>query len=706
MPDQINRTIPSPNANFLDLFRARISWVNRSQGLLGFEWGTVAFACGIGLYFSLPFEPTLGYLVIPFVIVLGLCWYGKSRERAWLYLAIGLLLVVLGVMWGARHTASSETPRLPTYERAYTVTGWVAAIEASGTRTRWLLAVQNIEGRDSAQTPDYIRTSATGEGIRAGDSIRIRAVLGAPPPPVVPGGYDPGRAAYFKGIGGFGYSISKPEKLSDFDLKWPDRIQRAVVRARYTMAERIMTASPEHTAALQASLLTGIRTYIPKEQTEDLRIAGLAHILAISGLHMGLLAGGIYFMATLMLACVAPLSRRIDVRKPAAIIGGVAAASYLVLSGASVATQRAFIMALIIFLAVLLDRRALSIRSVAVAALITLIWHPEALMSAGFQMSFAAVAALVVVYRAWDAHRTQGQLGFIAKVRNAFLSLSVTSFVAGLATSGFAILHFNRMATYGLAGNLLAMPLFTFWVMPAAIAVFPAILIGQEDIPLAVMGKGLDWVLITANWVSGWSGALAHIPAAPGWVIGVYGLAFAGVCLGLALTRIVSCLAMIICVLFWTRAPLPDLRVSQDGAVSFWASGKQQTLYVDRRRADRYGREQFIRRAGADDPELELFKTSVASCDVMACRILLKGRVISVTANPSEVREECETSDVIILTQRFSGPVSRRKCQNAILIDKRKLNEEGALNIMLGAENNIKITPSITKGRRRRPWGQ
>lgn len=706
MTDQNNRIIPPQTLNYVLSGGGRIVTSVLNAGHFGFEWGVALFAVGIAVYFGLPFEPPLWLFLGLCFAILGVRAGVKRRFHDLVFLPTGALLFVLGLTCGGLHTALEDTPRLPSYERAYTVKGWVAAIEASGSRKRWRLAVHEIDGLSKDQMPTYIRTSVTGEGVRAGDTISVRAVLSAPPPPVVPGGYDPARAAYFKKIGGFGYSISKPDILPPLDLTGAEQLERSIVRMRYGLADRIIAAAPKNTAALQASLLTGIRTYIPQEQTESLRTAGLAHILAISGMHMGLLAGGVYYIATLMLACILPLSRRYDVRKPAAIIGASAATAYLIISGASVATQRAYIMGLIVFLAVILDRRALSIRSVAVAAAITLIWHPEALMSAGFQMSFSAVAALVVVYRYWDERRMRQRLGGFGRLKQAFVSLSVTSFVAGFATSGFAILHFNRMATYGLAGNLLAMPLFTFWVMPAAIAVFPALLIGQEHIPLAVMGKGLDGVLLVANWVSGWSGALAHIPAAPGWVIGLYGLAFTAVCLGPRLMRGLACLAIPICFAAWAMMSPPDMRVSQDGAVSFWAGGNEQTLYVDRRRADRYGREQFARRAGANNPDLALYERSVAKCDVMACRIELKGVIISVTANPSEILGECETADIVILTQRYSGPVARRQCRSTLLIDKRRLQKDGALNISLNADRTFTVTPSITEARRNRPWGQ
>ena len=162
----------------------------------------------------------------------------------------------------------------------------------------------------------------------AGDAVTVLTVMTPPPGPVVPNGYDPARRAYYEQMGGYGFAIRAPEAAVIEDMSGAEKIKRVVVRFRYRLADHIRQTAPSETAGLQAALLTGVRTYIPPEQTESLRVAGLAHVLAISGMHMGLLAGGSFWLATLILAMISPLSRRYDVRKPAAIIGALAATGY------------------------------------------------------------------------------------------------------------------------------------------------------------------------------------------------------------------------------------------------------------------------------------------------------------------------------------------------------------------------------------------
>ena len=668
-----------------------------------FDWAVAAFAVGIAIYFAVPFEPQAMFIA-GLCAVIGVLTLAADRFAFRLYpILCVVFLVALGTGRAAWHTQSVATPRLADYERVYEVTGWVEAIERSRNGYRWRLRVDNIKGLNPRQTPKRVRVRANTEGFVAGDAVSVLTVMSTPPGPVVPNGYDPARRAYFEQMGGYGFAIRAPISADIKDIALAEKVMRAVVRFRYKLADHIRETAPAQTAGLQAALLTGVRSYIPPEQTENLRASGLAHVLAISGMHMGLLAGGSFWLATLILATIAPLSRRYDVRKPAAIIGALAATGYLILSGASVATQRAYIMAIIVFLAVILDRRAFSMRSVMVAALVTLMFHPEALISVGFQMSFAAVAALVVVYREWqDKHGYVPRLGLWQKTKSNFAALTVTSFVAGTATSGFAVLHFNRIARYSLIGNILAMPLFTFLVMPAALATLIALPFGLEYWPLIVMGKGLSGMLIIADWVASWPGAMWYVQAAPPWVIGVFGFAFLLITLGQRQRRYLGVALAILCFVLWSQTPRPDMRISDSGQVAFWdESGK--VLYVGRKGSDRYGRSQFMQMGGEPDGTIARYQDELAACDRLACRFTVAGQQVSVINHPSEVTEECKQSDIVVLTQREAGPVAKRQCK-ADLFDAKRFAKEGAQDVYFGGEKTV-FVPANSEARQNRPWG-
>ena len=668
-----------------------------------FDWGVAAFAVGIALYFAVPFEPSIvGLVVMCAVMALGVILSDRFIVRLYPFV-FAIFLIALGMGRASWHTQTAATAKLADYERVYDVTGWVEAVERSRNGYRWRLRVDKIDGLSPEQTPKRVRVRTKLEGFVAGDAVTVLTVMTPPPGPVVPNGYDPARRAYYEQMGGYGFAIRAPEAAVIEDMSGAEKIKRVVVRFRYRLADHIRQTAPSETAGLQAALLTGVRTYIPPEQTESLRVAGLAHVLAISGMHMGLLAGGSFWLATLILAMISPLSRRYDVRKPAAIIGALAATGYLILSGASVATQRAYIMAIIVFLAVILDRRAFSMRSVMVAALVTLMFHPEALISVGFQMSFAAVAALVVVYREWqDKHGYVPRLGVWQKIKSNFAALTVTSFVAGTATSGFAVLHFNRIARYSLIGNILAMPLFTFLVMPAALATLIALPFGLEHWPLIVMGKGLSGMLIIAERVASWPGAMWYVQAAPPWVIGVFGFGFLLITLGEKLRRYLGFGLAVICFVLWSQTPRPDMRISDTGQVAFWdESGK--VLYVGRKGSDRYGRSQFMQMGGEPDGAIEHYQDELADCDNLACRFTVKQQQISVVNHPSEIAEECNHSDIVVLTQRAAGPVAKRHCK-ASLFDVKRFAREGAQDVYFKKEETV-FVPANSEARRRRPWG-
>ncbi len=592
-------------------------------------------------------------------------------------------------------------------EQYYQVTGWVTNVERSGTRERWHVRVHSIDGLPAEQSPKNIRVRIDTTGFNVGDTVNFGARLRAPPAPIVPGSYNSARAAYYKEIGGYGFAVTKPGSISLMPGSRTEQFQLKLSQARHGMARRILAAAPQNTAGLQVALLTGIRTYIPEHQTIALRTAGLAHILAISGLHMGLISGGAFFMATLLLAMIIPLSRSYDVRKPAAIIGILVATAYLALSGASVATQRAYIMTVIVFLAIVLDRRAFSLRSVAIAALITLMFHPEAILSPGFHMSFAAVTALVVTYREWDRRRTVFRpRTLIGRFSLGFKSLTVTSIVAGAATSVFAAFHFNRVAQYGLLGNLLAMPFFTFWVMPVALMVYFAMLFGLEAYPLAVMGWGIEFILWISTWVSNLPGALAFTPQTSNIVLWIFVVGFMGLCLVRRPKAQMGAVAIIaLSFVLWARSPVPAMRISETGDIAVW-SENGAALTVNAPRRDSFGRTVFAEQSGKAVFDLiDIRESERATCDGQGCQLNFGGRRIALAYSPSSLSEDCQSNDIVILNlDRPAGMVAKRYCQ-ATLIDVDALRLSGPLNLYI-TKNGIRMDPVFKLSLVNRPWGR
>jgi len=365
-----------------------------------FDLIILIFAAGIILYFTVPFEvSTLLCTGMTLTVAAWLVWLTFKHANYKTYQSVMFVMAFsLGITASSFHSYNQATVFLPNFDKSYDVTGWVEGQDKGRTGARWMIRVTSLEGYEVP--PKRLRIRGKGEGIKVGDFISARAVMKGPLYPATPQGYNARRAAYFQGLAGSGYAVTPLTRIDGReDVIGVRSLQRRLVSFRYRLAERIEMQSPPNTAGLQAALITGLRHAISAEHVQELRASGLAHILAISGLHMALFAGSFYSLMAFGFASIPALARGRDIRKYAAIGGIIAASFYLLISGASVATQRAYVMAVILFLAVIFDRQALSTRSVSLAALITLILHPESLLSVGFQMSFAAVLALVVVYR-------------------------------------------------------------------------------------------------------------------------------------------------------------------------------------------------------------------------------------------------------------------------------------------------------------------
>ena len=668
-----------------------------------FEWCLVAFGAGIAVYFAVAVEPALWPGLVAIAALSGLVLL-TGKYLALREILVLVLFLVAGLSRAVTHSQMVAAPILPDVQRAYTVNGWIENIKPSGKLQHFFIRVQNIEHVHADKTPVRIRLRIKPYDFKPGDSIHITALLKAPPGPAIVGGYDMGRASYFKQIGGSGFAISKAQTAQLAPLPFMQNLERRLVKFRYGLSRRIQARAPPHTAGLQSALLTGDRSAIPPDQERALREAGLAHLLAISGLHMGLLAGGSYFLMSLLLASIGPLARRYDMRKWAAGTAILAATAYLLVSGASVSTQRAFIMAVVVFSAVILGRRAFTMRSVALAAAITLGLHPENILSAGFHMSFAATAALVAVYRYWADNRIYTRpANFAHRVWKGFVGMAVTSFVAGGATGGFAALHFQRFARLGFIANILAMPVFTMVAMPAGFLAVLVMPLGLDKWPLLVMGKALDYVLMIAVWVSEMDGALMYFKSANAQVISLFALGFVFLCLGPKQMRIAGLAMAVGSGLLWAGIERPDMRISDKARVAFWGDEDVNILTVDRKRGDGFGRARFIEQAGLNTAELRTFKDAGTLCDLQACRIELKGKIISIVHSPEGVAEACTDSDLVILTLRAAGPRARRHCQ-VPLLDAVELTKTGARDIHI-KNGKLKIRKTNPERRKSRPWG-
>ncbi|ETX30779.1 ComEC/Rec2 family competence protein [Roseivivax isoporae] len=527
-----------------------------------FPWMPVALAVGIGLYFALGAEPAAWLLAGAGMAALaGLGWSCRSGASPFPPL-LALALVAGGfAIAGARaHLVAAPVLSFRYYGP---IEGRIVDIDRSASDAVRLTLDRVVLARtDPDRTPARVRVALHGAqdwiDPVPGMTVILTGHLAGPGGPAEPGGFDFRRHAWFLGLGAQGYTRTPVLALAPPDGGVP------VFTARRWLAERVTARLPGETGAFAAAILAGDRSAIPRPVTDDLRRSNLAHLLAISGLHMGLLAGVVFASLRVAFLLVPGVGLRWPVKKIAAAGAILCGAGYLVLSGGNVATERAFVMVAVAFAAVMLDRRALSLRSVAFAALIVLVRAPEALLSPGFQMSFAATVALVAVF----TFLRDAPAGWrLPRAARPLAALVLSSAVAGAATGPVAMAHFNMVSHYGLLANLAAVPVMGAVVMPAAVAALVLMPVGLDWIAFAVMGLGLDWILWVARSVADWPGAVGQVMAPPPAVLPMLALSALFVALWQGRLRWAGILPVLLAAALWTMADRPVLLVSEDGAL-------------------------------------------------------------------------------------------------------------------------------------------
>jgi competence protein ComEC len=516
-------------------------------------------------------------------------------------------------------TEMVAAPIAPALGEATVIEAWVVDVDSPGQRgARIVVAPVWIRGLAPDQTPVRLRATVRGDPPRPGEAVRLFAILNPPPAPASPGAYDFGRNAFFQGMGGIAFALGETRRLDLPSAPWRLRLEMAVNSARYALAERIVARLGERTGGIAAAMTTSHETWISQEDMDVMRDSGLAHILSVSGLHMAIVGGFVFFAARLGVAAWPWLALRVPGKKVAALAGLTAVGAYLVVSGAPPPAERAAITASIAFLAILLDRQAVTMHGLAVAAFVVLAIQPEAIVTPGFQMSFAATAALVALVEVWPQRMREisAPWPIVAAQRfGGWLTAAVAaSVVAGLATGPFAMQHFNRTAMYGLLANLGTAPVADFVLMPALALGAALEPLGLGGPFLSVAGWGVDLMLAIGGWTARLPGAVRTVASAPDYVLPIAFLGVLFVCLWQGRLRWLG-LPLAAAVLVWPRAPTPDLWIGDGGTNA--AFHRQVEAVVIRPGVRAFAVDLWSRRRGlttADRPEAGW------TCDRSSCR--------------------------------------------------------------------------------------
>jgi len=497
-----------------------------------------------------------------------------------------------------------------------------------------------------------------------------------------------------------GYAMGAVSTVSEAGERAAWRSWLASLRHHVTL--RILNGLDPPTAGFAAALLTGQRGQIPEDELEAMRAAGLAHLLAISGLHVGLVGGIIFFVVRAGLALSPTLALHYPIKKWAAVAALAGAFVYLLLTGGTIPTQRAFLMLFLVLFAVLVDRTAVSMRLVAWAAGLVLLLRPESLLGASFQLSFAAVVALVATYELWRDRPRRLHLGrslwtapfvFIAGV-------AMTTVVASLATAPFAAFHFNRVPVYDLLANLAAVPIASLWVMPWGIATLVLMPVGGEALALAPMGWGIDAIRMVAKATAGLPGAVYNIPAMPLAALVLVVTGGLWLCLWRRRWRCWGVMPIAAGFLVAPMGEPPDILIEESGRL-FAVRGEDGDLHLSSRRRARFSGENWLRRAGQREA-LAWSEDGGASgdiaCDGLGCIWTEKGRAVAFVEDPRAFADDCRIADIVISSEPIRHP-----CPSArVVIDRFDLWREGAHAVWLD-ERAVRIE-TVDGFRGYRPW--
>ena len=673
-----------------------------------FLWLPVCFGIGVILYFSAGREPSLGAAAWSCaVLTIGAV---IARQRAGLLAAsliLGLACVAAGFLAGTLRTWSVAAPVLPRMMSAK-VTAFVETVDDYRSGKRLLLRVHSIDGLKPQETPQRIRVTlrAGRDSVEPGQSIAARMRILPPPRPSEPGGYDFSRAAYFQKIGAVGSISSKIESVTEpFAVPLASRVNAAVDRARNALTYRIVGVIGGSDGAVAAALVTGKRGLISDAATDALRGAGIYHVVSISGLHMVLAAAVFLWSLRAFLALFPAIALHYPIKKWAAGFAIFGVIAYDAFSGSEIATERSMVMTLVMLFAILVERPVLSLRNLAIAALLLMAAEPESLMGPSFQMSFAAVAAMIAAFErrpgTKDDTTDKDHFTWGGRAKTIAVAMIVSTLVASLATDPFASFHFHRINPYGLIGNTLTIPLVEFVVMPAAVFGVIAEPFGLDGPIWTVMGWGISFMMRVAEWVASLQGsvlvmqafgvgALLTITFGMLWlIIFTTALRYVGVAiiaLGLALTQ---------------HVPRADLMVDANGRM-LGVRGADGRLSVLNARANPFGVQQWLTAAADAREPGDATLAGDGRCDKNGCVTRLPdGRAIALVLEPQALAEDCSRAFVVVTRLRAT-----HMCKGPqLVLDAAHFDTFGATQIRL-SEEGVEILRTDRDAQVDRPWSR
>lgn len=636
---------------------------------------------GVILYFVAPEEPGLAGPATASLAAVAAAW--AARGRRWLYIGF-VCCAALGVGFSSAklRTLAVAAPQL-TKPLTATMTATVLSVDRRARGgARLVLRPETIAGLAPEAMPALVRLTSTGIDLPApGDSVTLKALMRPPPPPTVPGGYDFARDAFFHGIGAVGFvagrikPAERPVAMTAGErfAAWLDRIRNA-------LTERIVAIVPGEDGAVAASQVTGKRGLIPEDANTALRAAGLYHVVSISGLHMALFAGALFWLIRALLALSQRLALCLPLKALAAMLSLGPAAAYTIFSGAEVATVRSFFMSAIVLMAMALNRTAITRRNVALAAGLVLLTTPEQLLGPSFQMSFGAVAMLVAWY---DQPRRPGSrppTSFAGRVLSRFgvvvVGLMVTTIIASLATAPFSAFHFHRLTVQSLAANFMATPIVSLLIMPLALLALAAEPFGYGAPVWSAMGVAVSWFMAIARMVATWPGSEIVTPQFSSTALAAFSACLVLLAVLRSRLALVAVLPLSLGAALAVASPRPVAILGANGHAALARDGERLAVIADKR--DAFNVREWLLAMGDARPPEDPTLAEGRRCDPEGCSVPLgHGRALELDRTMNAIDEDC--GKVAILVTPLAAPA---RCAAAgVVVDRAAILAAGSIAI-------------------------
>jgi competence protein ComEC len=676
-------------------------------------------------YFSLGTEPPL-WTGLGGLAALGIPGF-LCRRKPVFYTLVPVLLVVLGFTAAQWRTWSVAAPALERKTYSVTLQGTVANVDPLPKSYRITLKDYTVtEGRiEHGAAPVQVRVKLkSGDTAEpaAGDIVSLRAVLQPIGPPVLPGAFDFQRYAFFQQLGATGYAIGDLEKVK------PRAGGYIFADLRRAVRDRVQADVPDRDdAALIVAFMVGDSTGISQDTWNICRLAGIAHLIAISGSHFMMVGGVPFFLIRALLAAFPFIALRFPVKKIAAGFAIAASVFYMLLIGEPVPAERAVVSISVIMLAIMLDREPLSLRLASFSALLILLCEPESLPEASFQLSYAAVIGLVSFYEAtrdwWNTKFRDKNL--LRRWSWMLAGCAVTTFIASTATGPFALYHFARLPLFaGLAANMIAVPLSSFVTFPAGLLACLLMPFHLEKYPLWVTQKSLDVILYVAREVSTWPYGSWAGGAVPAWFLAPVTLGGLWLCFWRTKMRWLGLLPLAASVAMLFVTPKPDILVSgkadifavRDAQGKLWFSSakgqkflRREWLQLQSGVGDDYGLWPYPEEKEEDEdatpaPAPAPAAGGALTCTEAACYYRAKEQIVAFIRSPQALEQDCDglrQGAELVLSNLTLEP---KTCHgNVVIHDQWAAKDDGAEEIYLKPGGGFRID-SVVKRRGHRPW--